>query len=297
MKIEAMNAHMGSQKDLDNPNSIFEPKLDGIRSLCYVNKHVKFISRNNIDLTSRFPELNDHIIIRAKSCILDGEIVAYNKYGNPSFTALQEGNSTAYIVFDILMKDGKSLVHLPLLERKKILENTVIDTKTIQKIVFTTDGKKLWKLMLKKKMEGVIAKLIDAHYYPGKRSAVWLKIKFTNTIDCIIVGYTQGKRAIASLALAVYNKHNKLQYIGCVGTGFSEELIKDLYKQLHALETTKNPVPPVPGKDIFWVKPKLVCEIKFAEFTRFTIMRSPVFLRLRFDKKPRQCTFEDQIPK
>ena len=296
MKIAAMNAHMGSLKDLNNPDSIYEPKLDGIRALCYVNKDVKFISRNDIDLTARFPELQVGTAIIAKSCILDGEIVAYDNHGNPNFTALQEGNNTNYIVFDILMKDGKSLVHLPLHERKKILEKTVKDTDTIKKIVFTTDGKKLWKLMLKHKMEGVMTKLINAHYYPGKRSKVWLKVKFTNTLDAVIVGYTVGKRAIASLALAVYNAQGKLQYIGNVGTGFSEELIKDLHKQLLPLETNKKPVPEVPGKDIIWVKPKLVCERKFAEFTRFSIMRSPVFLRLRFDKKPRQCTLKDQLP-
>ena len=295
MKIAAMNAHMGSQKDLNNPDTIYEPKLDGIRALCYVNKEVQFISRNDIDLTQRFSGLKNDVRVAAKSCILDGEIIAYDTHGNPNFTSLQTGSTTNYIVFDILMKDGKSLVHLPLHERKKILEKTVVDTNTIKKIVFTIDGKKLWKLMLKHKMEGVMAKLINSHYYPGKRSKVWLKVKFTNTLDAVIVGYTVGRRAIASLALAVYN-NDKLQYIGNVGTGFSEELIKDLHKQLLPLETNKKPVPEVPGKDIIWVKPKLVCEIKFAEFTRFTIMRSPVFLRLRFDKKPRQCTLKDQAP-
>src|SRR5438094_10557265 len=117
--VKAMNAHVGTPALLDDPHYIFEPKLDGIRALCYVNKTKHFISRNDLDLTSNYPEFDFRKAIKARSAILDGEIVAYDKEGHPSFAELQAGTKAYYVIFDVLMKNGKLLIDLPLHERKK----------------------------------------------------------------------------------------------------------------------------------------------------------------------------------
>lgn len=295
MKFEVMNAKIGTMDLLENKNLIFEPKLDGIRALCYANKTVKFISRNNIDITKRFPALeNVRKNIKAKTCILDGEIVAFDKKGNPSFTMLQKGHEAKFIAFDVLMNEGKDLTSLPLLERKKILEKIVSNGKSIEKIVYTSDGKKLWNIAVKKGLEGVMAKEPHDKYYVGKRSGTWLKIKSFRSLDCIIIGYTTKKRGLSSLALALFD-NKELKYIGKVGTGFNEENTKELFKKLTPLKTDEAPIKNLKLKDITWLKPKLVCEVKYLEFTSDKILRTSVFMRLRFDKKAKDCNFKDQI--
>src|SRR5579859_2053811 len=232
MKPLPMNAYSGSAKDLESPEYIYEPKLDGYRALCFVDDRLKFVSRNGNDITNNYPEFAFRDHINARDCILDGEIVVFDKNGDPSFQLLQQGFVEAtYIVFDILKKNGKSLTSLPLSERKKILDATVKDGDHIEKVLFTKDGKQLYKTMAKYHLEGVIAKKINSYYYPNKRTNVWLKIKLHKSVDAIIVGFTQGKRKISSLALGLYDKNHKLQYIGKVGTGFSHELLAELEKK------------------------------------------------------------------
>lgn len=298
--IHAMNAYIGTKDLLSNKNYIFEPKLDGYRAIAYINKDINLISRNNLNLNSKFPELlNFRKNIKAKSCILDGEIVALDKNNVPDFSLLQRGNKTAYIVFDILMKDGKILTDLPLIERKKILNQTVKNGTKIEKNLFTKDGKDLWKVMIEKNYEGVMAKLENSKYYPGSRSKVWLKIKKLNTTDCIIIGYSESpRRTISSLLLGLYDSNKKLQYIGKVGTGFTQETLDNLEEKFKKLETTKSPTAEkIKSREILhWLKPKLVCEVAFLEFTKDNHLRHSVFKRLRSDKKPIQCTMKANIP-
>jgi DNA ligase D-like protein (predicted ligase) len=296
MKIAAMNAHRGDESDLTNPEFIFEPKLDGFRALCYVNNDIRLISRNDLDLTEKYPELSTiRNAINAKSAILDGEIVAFDAKGRSSFQELQQGKKAVYMVFDILMKNGKSLVSLPLLERKKILKTMIKNGLRIKKVKFSNDGKKLWQEACKKNLEGVMAKKFDAHYYPGLRSFVWLKIKRFQTADCVIIGYTQEKRLISSLALGLYDKKGVLEYVGNVGTGFDEAAQKKLYTLLKSIRSAKKPVAAKPRKLVKWVKPKYICEVKFSEVTHDRNLRQPVYIRLRTDKKPKQCTIADQL--
>jgi bifunctional non-homologous end joining protein LigD len=297
MKIAAMNAKVGSIKDLENPDYIFEPKLDGIRALCYVDKSLKFISRNNKNLTDTYPELDFRKKIRAKTAILDGEIVAYDKKGKPSFALLQAGGKPCYVVFDILAKNGVQLTKKPLLERKKILNETIIsEGKGLEKIFFVRDGKRLWRKIKKAHLEGVMAKTDDGLYYPGLRTRQWLKIKVEQSIDCIIIGYRPGKRAIGSLSLGLYDD-GLLTYIGNVGTGFTEDFLRTLRRRFKPLgprtKIVKNERAP---KNTIWVKPTIVAEIKYLKVTSYGILRMPVFLRIRKDKKPKECTFKDQWP-
>ena len=287
-----MNAHSGTEQDLTKKHFIYEPKLDGIRALCYVQKDLKFYSRNKIAITSDYPEFNFRDSIDAESALLDGEIVALDESLVPRFHLWQKGHPALYIVFDILMLNGRSLLNLPLIERKEVLERTVKDAPGIEKSIYTYDGPLLWREMLKRDMEGVIAKNETSLYYPGKRSRSWIKIKAFKTLEALIIGYAPGKRAIGSLALGIYDK-KKLRYVGNVGTGFTQSMLADLEKKLKKLERKK---PLIEGfyKDIVWVKPDLVCEIKYLEFTQAGILRAPVFLRLRFDKNPNEITFKDQ---
>jgi DNA ligase D-like protein (predicted ligase) len=296
MHYQAMNVRVGTEKDLENKNYIFEPKLDGFRALCFINTKVQFISRNNIDLTLHYPELQTiKKLIKARTCILDGEIVACDKEGIPQFELLQAGNPASYWAFDILMKNGKNLMNLTLLERKKILDSTLIAHKNIKKVFFTTHGKALWNEMLKRHGEGVIAKEITGIYHSGLRSNTWLKIKIDNTLDCVIVGYGTKKRQLSALGLALYDSDKKLHYIGKVGTGFSQERIIELLKLLEPLAINYNPTSTSDIKNLHFVKPQLTCEVKYEELTRHKRVRQASFVRLRPNKKPLQCTFKSQI--
>ncbi len=297
MKLKVMNASLGNKNDLKNKNYIFEPKLDGYRALClFDGKKLKFVSRYDIDITENYPELNFAKNLKAKNCVLDGEIVAYNKKGLPDFSLLQEGGTGTFVVFDILEKNNKSLVNKPILERKKILQDTVKDGNGIETIVFTYDGIDLWKKIVKLGLEGIMAKEINSKYYPGTRSKVWIKIKQLKTADCVIIGYTQKQRLVSSLALGLYDQYGKLHYIGKVGTGFSYDFIKELKNILDKIHTNKIPVKlETDLHNVTFVKPKLVCEVKFVELTKAKKLRSPVFLRLRNDKKTKACLFKQQF--
>jgi bifunctional non-homologous end joining protein LigD len=311
MRYPPMLALPAGRDSLKKEGFIYEPKLDGTRAICYLDeKGIRLINRRGNDITGRYPEFSFSKEIKASSAVLDGEVVVYDKNGNPDFHLLQRREQVGkkavseirskelpatYVVFDILEKDGKSLTGLPLSERKKILDETVTDGKHIQKIFYTENGPGLWEQIEKRKLEGVIGKDRTSEYYPGVRAPVWIKIKYLKTIDCVIVGYTSEKRIISALALAVYSQ-GKLRYIGrTVGKGFTEGFLKELHKELVPLEQKEAPVKYEGGKDIHWLQPKLVCEVTFLELSHDIIMRAPVFLRMRYDKKPEDCILEEQV--
>lgn len=282
---------------------IYEPKLDGIRALCYVDKkNIRFFSRNDKEITKQFPELALRNNIKATTCILDGEIVVYAKNrsnfesiqgratleDNDLITAKSIHNPATYVVFDILELNGKSLLHVPLEKRKQMLEKVVRNNKRIDVIPYTNNGKKLWAIAQKKKLEGIVGKRFNSLYKPGVRDKTWIKMKLHDTADCVIIGFTQGKRKISALILGMYTTKKELVYIGKVGTGFSESIIEDLYKKFKPLITDKEPTD-IPWRNVVYLKPKLVAEIKYAEWTNNNRLRVPVFIRLRFDKDAKDC--------
>jgi bifunctional non-homologous end joining protein LigD len=294
-----MKAHIGDESDLERKGMLYEPKLDGIRALCYVNTGLRFYSRNQRDISSEYREFQFRDAIKAKTAILDGEIIVLDKSLSPRFSLWQQGHDAHYVAFDILMLNGKSLVELPLIERKQILDAVVTNGGRIEKCVYTKHGEALWKEMLKRDMEGVMAKQEQSHYYPGARSSVWLKIKAYKTMEAIILGYTSGKRKISSLVLGVYSE-KKLIYIGKVGTGFTEAFLRELLQRLKKIEL-KKPLNveniargDLPVETTHWLRPELVCEIKYLEFTDAGKLRAPVFERLRPDKNPEEVTFKEQ---
>lgn len=289
-----MKAQIGTVEDLNRANTFFEPKLDGIRAICYVNEGLRLYSSNRRDITSEYPEFQFRDAIHAKSAVLDGEIVALDPASNPRFSLWQHGQADVYIVFDILMLDEKDLTNLPLLERKRILETVLKHGPHIENCVYTTHGQVLWQEMLKREMEGVIAKKVDSQYHPGSRSSQWIKIKAYKTLEAIIIGYTSSKRSISSLLLGLY-QGEKLVYVGKVGTGFTDLFLEGLHAQLNVLRVKEQVSLEYAEKGaVQWVRPELVCEVKYLEFTDAGKLRAPVFKRLRPDKYPEEITLQQQ---
>ena len=288
-----MLAATGTQEILKSEEYIFEPKLDGYRALCQKKaERLRFISRNNRDITLEFPELSFSDLIKA-DCILDGEIVIYDEKGNPSFSLMQRRKRhdrlATYIAFDILELEDKDLKRLPLLKRKQMLADIIEEGRNLQIMPSIHNGEELWKVVTSADLEGVIAKRKYSPYVTG-RSHDWLKVKREKTVDCVIVGYIMKIRKIGSLALGLYDK-GTLTYVGQVGTGFHESLLDELEKELtcssNGVVLPKNVRPVVPNK---------VCEVKYLEYTRDHRLRAPVFLRIREDKFPAECT-ADQVQK
>ncbi len=286
-----MLAAPGTRAILKSKQYVFEPKLDGYRSLCQKKAgRLRFISRADRDITREFPELTFGGQIKA-DCTLDGEIVIYDERGNPSFSLIHGRNHhrrpPTFVAFDILELEGRDLEVLPLSKRKLILAGIVEEGRGLQLMPSTEEGEKLWNLIKARHLEGIIAKKKGSPYVSG-RSRQWLKIKCENTVDCVIVGYMTKTRHIASLALGLYD-HEKLTYIGQVGTGFTESFLDELAQRF--VSTTNGVVLP---KSVKHVVPDKVCEVAYIEFTQNHRLRAPVFVRMRDDKPPEECT-TDQV--
>lgn len=313
MEIPFMLAEIGNQEIFKEKGWIFEPKFDGTRvAIVKEGNKVRLINRRGKDISYRYPELRGIVKnIKANSCILDAELVVLNKEGKPDFNLLQQREQldnkvlielksaewpATLFVFDVLQTDKHSTTSLPLKARKELLNKIVEDSEFITKCPYTFDGKKLWEKVREQGLEGVMAKKIDS-VYEGKRSKNWLKIKNLNTVDAIVVGLTRGRGArkkLGALVLACYDE-GKLTYVGKVGTGFDESTIDFLLSQLQKITTKKPAIKDVSKikeieEDVVWVKPMLIAEVKFLELTKDKKLRAPSFMRLRFDKKPQDCT-------
>ncbi len=305
MNCQPMLASIGSQDILKSKDYHFEPKFDGTRAIATVAPDgIRFVNRNGNVLNERYPELNDiRKHIRAKRCVLDGEIVIYNPEGLPDFHLFQQRDRSlrpavvselaarhpaTYVVFDVLEDEGEALVDRPIEDRQALLGKLIRPGRRIEQMLVTPDGTKLWREITKRGLEGVMAKRVGSRYQPGERSKEWLKIKNLQRLDGIIVGYLSGKRAISSLAIAAY-KQGELTYLGNVGTGFTEEFLADLKPKLDRLARKTAPVVYKGNEQFHWVKPQLVAEIQYLEFTPDGSMRVPSFIRLRDDKSPKEC--------
>jgi|SRR3989344_2866984 len=290
--MKPMLAVMGTQDVLDRKDYLFEPKLDGIRALCFKKTKLKFMTRNEIDVTAKYPEFDFFDDIRAKECILDGEIVVYDEEGHPSFELWMErdkGNeelSATYVVFDILYLNGKSLLNIPLYQRRKILEQTVREGPHLQTMFCTKNGRALWDMIKKESIEGVVAKKNDSSYEMGVRSDAWLKVKSVKELDCVILGYTTEKRKLTSLALGAYID-GVLTFVGKVGTGFDEKTLTYLREKLDAIMVEQGVVEM--EKDVIAVEPVLVVEVAYQNVTKNNKLRAARFVRLREDKSPQEC--------
>jgi len=291
---------------------IFEVKWDGIRAISYINNELSIRSRNQKELKDNFPELNE-LKDLAKDVVLDGEIVVMND-GKADFQALLERSRSTtisnieylakkspatYVVFDILEKQRTPLTNLPLIERKKMLADSVKEGKHAVLSVFVEDvGKEYYEAAVKRGVEGIVAKRKDSSYESGIRSHNWLKIKKNLSCECVIFGFTAGegirKETFGALILGLYNKGEPI-YVGKVGTGFSQAGVTELRNMFRKLETNEETLQGVDvDEKITWLKPQIVCEVLYQTLTKDGKLRMPRFNRLRTDKSPLECTM-DQV--
>ncbi len=305
----------------DGEDWLFEIKWDGYRAIAFIeNGKARLVSRNQNDLTPRYPELKDlPQFINAKSAILDGEVVALDEQGRASFSLMQQrtgfrpgGRRAAakadvpvlYYAFDLLYLDGYDWRRVPLEERKQKLASVLIAGDALRySDHYPTQGKALFEMARQKGLEGILAKK-RASFYEERRSREWLKIKIRHRLECVVGGYTEpeGSRAhFGSLVLGLYDRDQHLTHVGQVGSGFDQKLLGEIWKLLKKLETKKNPFfgEVEALRKTFWVKPELVAEVEYAEWTGGTNegsgpkLRAPVFLGLRDDKDPKECVLED----
>ena len=278
---------------------IFELKFDGYRMLARVEGgNVALITRNNHDWTHKLVPLRDALIdMKLPDGWYDGEIVVHDKNGKPDFGLLQlafDGANTAdivYFIFDAPYCDGQDLRDVPLETRRAILEKIMQKAGTGQvrfSAEFGNDPAELVAAACKIGLEGVIGKKRDSRYV-SRRSPEWIKLKCGQRQEFVIAGYTdpQGSRTgIGALLLGTYDQDGALKYAGNVGSGFNHASLNDLKEKLSALETDVSPFPPrtVAGRKHHWVKPTLVAEVSFSEWTSAGSVRHPVFQGLRSDK-------------
>ncbi|MEP6684110.1 MAG: DNA ligase D [Parafilimonas sp.] len=287
-----------TDEPFDDAGWIYEIKWDGYRAVSYLNKgSVEILSRNNLSFTQKFKEVTDALKLLNINAVIDGEIVATNDEGVISFQQLQnfanKGESTHlnYYVFDILWLDGKDVTELTLLERKTILQSILPAENNIIKYSDHVEekGKEFFELATQRGLEGIMGKKADSAYVENFRTKLWLKIKNNKRLEAIICGFTEGRKSRKHFGALVLGKYegDKLIYIGHTGTGFNEKSLKEVEKKLAPLVTTKIPFEKKPKTNmpVTWVKPKLVCEIKFSEITEEGILRHPVFMGLRDDKQ------------
>src|SRR5918993_3792530 len=323
-------------KPFNNKDWVFEVKWDGVRSILFLHKKKGILdmqSRNGKSITHRYPELvkslsfstpsssSSSILNCKESVVLDGEIVVLDKKkGIPSFQSHQRRMNVDYIkeienlskeipatyyFFDILYLDGINLQGLSFLERRKILSDVIAKENARIKIshFIEENGKEVFDKTKSMGLEGLVAKHKSSVYKQGIRSRDWLKIKHIKTQDCVVIGYTRGEgnreSYFGSLLLAIYDPNaNKLRFVGHTGSGFDFVQLDEVYSKLKSMRIEKCPIDHVPytNRDPIWIRPELVAEIKFSDWTEEKIMRAPIFLRFREDKAPTDCLIEGEKP-
>ena len=308
--IEPMKAKL-----VDNPPThrdwLFELKFDGIRAIAVKNNSkTSLISRNGNKLDARFPEIAEAVKnLPVRECVIDGEVVALDEEGRSSFQLLQalemEGRKAPlrFYVFDLLQLDGKSLLGLPLDQRKQLLAKVCesVGDPIRYSGEISGDVKSLLAEVKRRSLEGLIGKQRKSVYEPGRRSGTWVKLKCVNEQEFVIGGYTPpaGSRKYFGAILVGYYEGGKLKFAGKVGSGFTSKSLSILYKKFREEERDDCPFVDLPSnqggawvqgitpsmmKKMHWVNPKFVAQIKFAEWTRDGKLRQPVFLGMREDK-------------
>ena len=311
-----------ASKAFNDPDWLFEIKWDGYRAVAFIEDgRVRLVSRNQNDLTAQFSELKSlPQFVKAGSAILDGEIVALDDEGRPLFSLMQqrtgfqpgkrrlprrEGVPVVYYAFDLLYLDGLDLRRVALDERKRLLQEKIVAGGVIQfSDHYAEKGLDLLEAAKRRGLEGIVAKKRGSAY-EEKRSTNWLKIKITQRQECVIGGYTdpEGSREyFGALVLGLYDPQGRLIHVGQAGTGFDQKTLKEIFAGLQPLNTKQNPFYGEIGglRKVHFVRPELVAEIKFAEWTHETAeggmkLRAPVFMGLRFDKPAQECRLEDAV--
>ena len=288
---------------------IFEIKWDGYRAIAECGgKGLKFYSRNGLSFINKYPVVANALEAVPHKMVIDGEIVVLDKDGKPSFQLLQQYDEQAayrivYYVFDLLSLNGQDTRNIPLMERKALLKKALpTGSKSIVQYCdhIKTNGIPFFEKAVTMDLEGIIAKKADSTYQCGVRNTDWLKIKHHNSNEAVIAGFTQpkGSRQYFGALILATKRGKKLSYIGHTGTGFTEQTLKHLWTQLQPLVTKTSPFSEKikVNMPVTWVKPVLVCQVKFAERTADGMLRHPVYLGLRTDKKAAAVNEASELP-
>lgn len=284
------------ENPFDNPDWVYEIKLDGYRILASRHDGTRNLtSRNGHLYHDVYPSISTELDAIPHEFLIDGEVVVLDENGRSSFSQLQhldrEGrNRLFYYVFDLLWMDGYSLMNLPLHQRKELLKRVL--PPGMRRIRYLdhipTRGQEFFRQAQAMGLEGMIAKDRRSRYTPGKRSDRWIKVKTAKRQEVVIAGYTPPKgsrRYFGSLVMAV-NEDGRLRYAGRVGSGFDERQLREIHATLERLKTDQAPVAVDEPTDVQWVRPELVAVVRFAEWTKTKSMRHPVFVSLRSDREP-----------
>jgi bifunctional non-homologous end joining protein LigD len=313
-RIEPMLARLGELPP-DEEKWGFEVKWDGIRTVAFLDHgHIHLQGRNFTDFTPRYPEVRELAReVGARRLILDGEIVAFDDQGRPSFERLQtrmhlasdsavrrrmRDTPVTYIVFDLLYLDGHSTLPLPYEQRRELLEALELEGPAWRTPAYHRgEGTALLEATREHGIEGIVAKRLDSAYQPGARTSAWLKIKNVCEQDVVIGGWTPGeggrRATLGALVCGVYDD-GKLVHVGKVGTGFTEQTLALVQRALEPLRRDTSPFEGrQPPKGTIFVEPKLVARVELREWTRSGTMRAPSFKGLRDDMEPQDCVREE----
>jgi bifunctional non-homologous end joining protein LigD len=316
-RIKPMLARTGSLPR-DEERYGFEVKWDGIRTvLFYDHGHMNLQGRNFTDFTPRYPELRELTReLGARRIVLDGEVVAFDQAGRPSFERLQtrmhlasdsavrrrmKDTPVTYVIFDLLYLDGRSTMPLAYEERRELLEQLELEGPYWRTPGYHRgEGTALLRATADVGVEGVVAKRLDCPYEPGRRASGWIKVKNVAIQDVVIGGWTPGQGgrggSIGALAVGVM-EGGELVYAGKVGTGFTQQTLAMLKKELEPLRRDDSPFSGrQPPRGTVFVEPKLVASVEFREWTRTGTLRAPSFKGLRPDKDPSEAVREPQVP-
>jgi len=288
----------------------FEVKWDGVRALARVDHGgLDLTGRNGTDFTPRYPELRAMAVhLGARRAILDGEVVAFDSAGRPSFELLQSRMHLAseaqvkrrvrdvpvtYVAFDLLWLEGRSMLALPYRDRRRLLGGLELDGPSWRTPAYREgDGAALLEASAKQQLEGIVGKRLDAPYEPGRRSGAWIKVKNRPSQDVVVGGWLPGEGAraatLGALAVGVRSEPGgELRYAGRVGSGFTAETLHSTLAQLRSLAAGDSPFDGrQPPKQTQFVQPRLVARVEFAEWTRAGTLRAPAFKGLRDDVDP-----------
>jgi bifunctional non-homologous end joining protein LigD len=308
----------------DDANYGYEIKWDGVRAVAYVTRkgatHLE--SRNLNDVTRQYPEAAAiGAALEGHAAVLDGEVVAFDEQGRPSFERLQgrmhltgaaaigartRSTPIVYVVFDLLYLDGESLLRAPYTERRERLEALDLNGPSWRTPAYHSgEGAALLDASAKQGLEGVMAKRLDSPYEPGRRPGTWLKVKNTRRQELVIGGWLPGegrrKGRIGALLMGYYDHEPgdpALRFAGKVGTGFDAKELDMLESVLAPLERPSTPFSGArqPGKGAVYVEPKLVAEVEFNEWTRQNMLRHPSYKGLRDDKRALDVVLEKPEP-
>jgi bifunctional non-homologous end joining protein LigD len=312
-RIKPMLARSGALPPREEQFS-FEVKWDGIRTVAFCDHgHVELQGRNFTDFTPRYPEVRELAReLGARRLILDGEIVAFDSEGRPSFERLQsrmhlasdsavrrrvKDTPVTYVIFDVLYLDGHSTFPLAYEQRREVLDALELEGPAWRAPAYHRgEGSALLAATRELGIEGIVAKRLDSTYLPGQRNSSWVKVKNVNEQDVVIGGWTPGEggraRSLGALAVGVYDD-GKLTYVGKVGTGFTEKTLALLQRELEPLRRDGSPFEGrQPPKGTIFVEPRLVARVELREWTRSGTMRAPSFKGLRDDIDPQDCVRE-----